>query len=303
MENCQYCGALLPGKVGGGMNPKMDAPEQPELPSWLESLRAHELPGTAAGPQLNYSTGDFVDNDALPSWMRQESAEYISADQSPLRQAAAAPGYDTGGPAFRSGIPANSLIDEQALPPWMQEDQSASPQRNIAASSLVQPDALPEWLRAGTGPGPAGIPASPAPAYVPPRVERVRVPSRPRGDMGPREQSEVAANVFASMLGVASPTPFFPAQPPKGMNASPPPEQLQMGVAAGSQMRTGEPGPMARPSPVPGSYAAGNAGYQQPVAPPYPQANPPVAPNWQIDPNARPVKRGFLETIRSWFSR
>src|SRR6266568_761465 len=173
----------------------------------------------------------------------------------------------------------------------------------LAGPSLIDVNALPEWLRAGTGPGPAGIPASPAPAYVPPRVERVRVPSRPRGDMGPREQSEVAANVFASMLGVASPTPFFPAQPPKGMNASPPPEQLQMGVAAGSQMRTGEPGPMARPSPVPGSYAAGNAGYQQPVAPPYPQANPPVAPNWQIAPNARPVKRGFLETIRSWFSR
>jgi len=422
MENCQYCGALLPGKVGGRMDPKMGAPELPELPSWLESLRAHELPGTAAGPQLNYSTGDFVDNDALPSWMRQESAEYSSADQSPLRQAAAMPAYNTGGPAFRSGISANSLIDEQALPPWMQEDQSASPQRNIAASSLVQPDALPEWmrnaqqqsataapasdqpaavttpqglsgnslidpgaipawmseqsqggpgastggqagfagnslinmnalpnwmreggqeqrparpevnipaqygqppstnaglaapslidvnalpewLRAGTGQGSAGIPASPAPAYVPRRVESVRVPNRPRGDMGPREQSEVAANVFASMLGVASPTPFFPSQPPNSMNASPPPEQPQMGVAAGSQMRAGEPGPMARPSSVPGSYAAGNAGYQQPVAPPYPQANPPAAPYGQTDPNARSVKRGFLETIRSWFSR
>src|SRR5215831_448416 len=147
MENCQYCGALLPGKVGGGMDPKVGAPELSELPSWLESLRAHELPGPAADPQLNYSTGDSVDKDALPSWMGQESAEYISADQSPLRQAAAAPAYNISGPAFTSAISANSLIDEQALPPWMQEDQPAPDQRNIAASSLVQPDALPEWMR------------------------------------------------------------------------------------------------------------------------------------------------------------
>src|SRR5260221_14795037 len=98
MENCQYCGALLPGKVGGGMNPKIDAPELPELPSWLGAFRAHELPGTPAGPQLNYSTGDFVDNDALPSWMRRENAEDISADQSPLRQASAAHGDGAGGP-------------------------------------------------------------------------------------------------------------------------------------------------------------------------------------------------------------
>jgi len=415
MENCQYCGVLLPGKIRGGMDPKMGAPELPELPSWLESLRAHELPGKTAGPQLSYSTGDFVDNDALPSWMRQESAEYSSADQSPLRQAAATPAYNTGGPAFTSGISANSLIDEQALPPWMHEDQSASPQRNIAASRLVQPDALPEWmrnaqqqpatmtpaaaqpttattpqglsgnslidpraipawmseqnqggpgastggqtglagnslidmnalpnwmreggqeqsparpdfnipaqygqppstnaglaapslidvnalpewLRAGSGQGPAGIPASPAPAYLPPRVESVRVPNRPRVDMGPREQSEVAANVFASMLGVASPTPFFPSQPPSGMNASPPPGQPQMGgVAGGSQPWAGEPGP--------GSYAAGNAGYLQPGATAYPQANPSATPHGQTDPNARAVKGGFLETIRSWFSR
>src|SRR5215510_11559034 len=120
----------------------MGAPELPELPSWLESLRANELPGTATGSQLNYSTDDSIDKDALPSWMSPESAEYISADQSPLRQAAAIPASNAGGASFTSGIPANSLIDEQALPPWMQEGQAALPQRNIAASSLVQPDAL-----------------------------------------------------------------------------------------------------------------------------------------------------------------
>jgi hypothetical protein len=40
----------------------------------------------------------------------------------------------------------------------------------------------------------------------------VRVPSRPRSEMGPYEESEVAANVFASMLGVASAAPHLPGQ-------------------------------------------------------------------------------------------
>jgi hypothetical protein len=414
--NCQHCGALLPGKVGSGGDPRMGAPEQPELPSWLESLRATELPGTVTGSQSNYSTDDSIDKDALPSWMRPESGEYSSADQSPLRQAAATPASNTGGSAPTSGIPANSLIDEQALPPWMQEGQSASPQRNIAASSLVQPDALPEWMRnaqqqpapaapaadqpaaatapqglpgnslidpqaipawmseqnqggpgtspggqaglagnslidmnalpnwmregsqeqrpawsevhtpantnaltapslidvnalpewlhAGTGQEPAGIAASPSPTPVPPRVESVRVPSRPRMDMGSREQSQVAANVFASMLGVASPTPYFPSQVPNVMNAaSPPPGQPQPQMGS-SQLGVGGPGSMRGQSPVQGNYTAGNAANQQPGSPPYPQANPAVmAPNGQTNPRAKSTKRGLFATFLSWFSR
>ncbi len=420
--NCQHCGALLPGKVGGVVDPRMGAPELPELPSWLESLRANELPGTATGSQLNYSTDDSIDKDALPSWMRPESAEYISADQPSLRQAAATPTSNTGVSAFTSGISANSLIDEQALPPWMQEGQSASPQRNIAASSLVQPDALPEWMRnvqqqpaaavsaadqpaaafapqglsgnslidsqaipawmseqnqggpgtspaaqaglagnslidmnalpnwmregsqeqrpvwpevhtpaqyeqppytnaltapslidvnalpewlhAGTGQGPAGIAASPSPAPVPPRVESVRVPSRPRMDMGPREQSQVAANVFASMLGVASPTPYFPPQVPDVMHAaSPPPGQLQQQMGS-SQLGAGEPGSMTGQSPVQGNYTTGNAANQQPGGPPYPQAAPAaMAPIGQTNPRAKSTKRGFFANFLSWFSR
>jgi hypothetical protein len=420
--NCQHCGALLPGKVGGGVDPRMGAPELPELPSWLESLRANELPGTATGPQLNYSTDDFIDKDALPSWMHPESAEYISADQTLLRQAAATPASNTGGPAFTSGISANSLIDEQALPSWMQEGQSASPQRNIAASSLVQPDALPEWMRdaqqqpataapgadrpaaasapqglsgnslidsqaipawmseqnqggpgtspegqagltgnslidmnalpnwmreggqeqrpawpeehtpvqfgqppntnaltapslidvnalpewlhAGTGQGQAGIAASPSPAPVPPRVESVRVPSRPRMDMGPREQSQVAANVFASMLGVASPTPYFQSQAPNVMNAASPPPGQPRPQMGSSLLGAGGPGSMTGQSPVQGNYMAGNAANQQPGSPPYPQANPAaMAPNGQTNPRAKSTKRGFFANFLSWFSR
>jgi len=395
----------------------MGAPELPELPSWLESLRANELPGTATGPQLNYSTDDSIDKDALPSWMRPESGEYVSADQSPLRQTAT-PASNAVGSAFTNGIPANSLIDEQALPPWMQEGQAALPQRNIAASSLVQPDALPEWVRnvqqqpataapatdqpaaatapqglsgnslidsqaipawmseqdqggsgtspggqaglagsslidmnalpnwmregsqeqraawpevhtaaqfeqppntnaltapslidvnalpewlhSGTGQGPAGIAASASPAPVSPRVESVRVPSRPRVDMGPREQSQVAANVFASMLGVASPTPYFPPQASNVMNTASSP-QPQMG---NSQLGEGGPGPMTGQPPGQGNYAAGNVANQQPPAPLYPQANPAaITPTGQANPHAKPTKRGFFANLLSWLSR
>src|SRR5205807_6488079 len=53
----------------------------------------------------------------------------------------------------------------------------------------------------------------PTPFGNPPRVENMRVPSRPRGEVVPYDQSEVAANVFSSMLGVASTAPYFPSQP------------------------------------------------------------------------------------------
>ena len=49
---------------------------------------------------------------------------------------------------------------------------------------------------------------------IPPRVENVRVPSRPRGEINPNDDNEAAANVFASMLGVASTAPNFPGAHP-----------------------------------------------------------------------------------------
>ncbi len=428
---CQHCGALLPGKIGGGVDPKKGAPE---LPSWLESLRAGEQAAASTGDQQNNSIADFIDKDALPTWMRPESAEYISADQSSPRWPASTPAPNTDSRSVPpQGISANSLIDEQSLPSWMQENQSAPPfQRDIQASSLLQPEALPEWmqnaqqqsaagagaadsptpaippqgilgnslidpqaipawmsghglgesgeftsagvqsglaaralvdmnalpnwlresgqdqrsvhiemkspgqsgqtpsmsgnlsapslidmtalpnwLRPATEQGSAEKPASPSPAHglVPPRVESVRVPSRPRSEMGPREQSEVAANVFASMLGVAASTSHFSSQPPHTMAGVYPPQgqsqpqqvRPQMsGVAPGPQLGVMGPAPMAGFSPATGGYPHN----QQSGTPQYPPANPAAMPlNSQTDPNARSVKRGFLETIRSWFSR
>ena len=458
---CQFCGAPLSGRIGSGVDPKAGAPEQPELPAWLESLRNGERPAESSGEQFNHASNVPVDKDALPSWMRPESAEHISADQRAVRRPASLPAPNTDG-GFAGGITANSLIDEQSLPSWMRENQSAadlSTQRDISAASLVQPEAAPAWMRtvqqsaspAASAPAtpiqyaepaipsqgiaanslvdpqamptwvsgqsgsnqlpPAGgniaagslldmsalpnwlrengqeqkpvrveinPPARPGqvggtnasvaapslidvnalPAWlraeqgrdgaspavsaprtfnVSPRVENVRVPSRPRGEMGSREQSEAAANVFASMLGVASPVPKIErrlassATPSKiAGNAAgylPPQGRLHMGSV---ELSGG-----AGPGPTPG-YAAGSGGYQGHQGGPHeridrrsashevsirtplrsaegsymlgvqqpgvPLQQPAMTANRQMESNSKTVKRGFLETIRGWFS-
>ena len=48
--------------------------------------------------------------------------------------ASAAPNTDEGGYASARNISANSLIDANALPSWMQPEQPQPPQQNIAAS-------------------------------------------------------------------------------------------------------------------------------------------------------------------------
>ena len=104
------------------------------------------------------------------------------------------------------------------------------------------------------GPGVANGPRQ-ATFGVPPRPDNMRVPSRPRGEMGPREESEVAANVFASMLGVASSAPNYPA--PSSQSQSP-------------YQQPGAPGNLAQPymapptnqsgMPSPGNYAGPGMG-------------------------------------------
>jgi hypothetical protein len=419
--SCQYCGTPLSGKAGGGVDPKMGAPE---LPAWLESLRAGEQPKESSGEQFNYAIQNPVDRDALPSWMRPESADHISADQRAVRRPASLPAPNTDGT-----LTANSLIDERALPSWIRGDQQAedlSGQRNISVASLVQPDAvpqwmktfqqpvpipprqpadqavppqaiaasslvdpqavagwmsgqsgpqageniaagslvdanalpqwlgenrqvqpparveissadrsgqpargnegisapslidvnaLPEWLRAGINPGQEqgygqrqqAAPAAPAARTfnVPQRVENVRVPSRPRAEMGSREQSEAAANVFASMLGVASPAPTFSTATPSVMTGTMSRKQAPSTQGQSQMGGVGGPSPMPASAAGPGAYPEYQAGYsvlgvQQPGIP---QQSSGMATSGQKGPSSRASKRGFLETIRGWFSR
>ena len=265
-----------------------------------------------------------------------------------------------------SGLPASSLLDENSLPTWLREEdqmqgqpgqmpgyassqsgQTPAGNYGLTGASLIDANALPGWMTSYEAQQQAGIQSmgnvrSFSTNGTPPRVESVRVPSRPRGEITSHEQSEVAANVFSSMLGVASSAPYFPSAGSSQWNA---PSQ---NVSAPSQgFQAGQPLPSAetqwnapsQPSgftgvpPSQGYNPAGNqvgqqgaypsggyTGFVSPGGPPMvapsgmtqrpPASGPgmPVGPSmtgYQSDTNtsgSKPAKRGFIETIRSWFS-
>src|SRR5207248_11411116 len=122
------------------------------------------------------------------------------------------------------------------------------------------------------------------------------VPSRPRGEMASHEQSEVAANVFSSMLGVASTAPSFSSQPPgQALGDSAGQSQPSMSQMPQTQGYTGYQGgySMGNQSAWPQQPASGSN--MMPAMPGQEQNVPPSA--------SKPARRGFLDTIRSWFSR
>ncbi len=150
---CQSCGAPLSSMVDGGMSPRPASLQQPELPAWLESLRAGERSAPPANAAANFSAADFVDENSLPSWMRAErnEARDNTGPNPPVRPSSLS-GPITEGERQPppTGIAARSLLDEQALPSWMQEGRQSgptSPQEKIPASSLVQPESMPDWMK------------------------------------------------------------------------------------------------------------------------------------------------------------
>ena len=192
-------------------------------------------------------------------------------------------------------------------------------------------DALPDWLRPAedqlqngaflpeqqgraenAGQAPFGVHGFPA------RPDNMRVPSRPRGEIGSHEESEVAANVFASMLGVASAAPYFPGQQSTNTSGRPqvsrPLPQSQQNV---SQQLLGSGTGYAGAPPMQGNVQ-GPGGYPMgpmpggPGMPPQ-QAMPMNAAGIQPgsamnyggsgQSKAKPARRGFLSTILDWFSR
>jgi hypothetical protein len=206
-----------------------DLIDQNALPSWMTPQGGAET--GAAGPdspmnamangtqsvqggpppagQNGFSASSLLDMDSLPPWLRESGLQ-----------------QNTGGASRETQ--SGSL----AMPPMQQNmPMQASPMNNaqgqtgsgIAASSFIDMNALPDWLRSGIEPqqGRAQQPqqgamgtARPGAYGGPQRVENMRVPSRPRGEVNQAEGNEVAANVFASMLGVASAAPNFPASSP-----------------------------------------------------------------------------------------
>lgn len=241
-----------------------DLVDQQALPAWMTQQSGRESNSGTLSPQVapptaqqSMSASSLVDPNALPSWMREGSQ---GPSTSQPHNAAASSSWQMPQPNMQQVQPG-----QQAGPGWQpQVNQQTHQQANqpinqqmpngfLAAPSLIDPNALPAWLR------PTNAPAAPG-AYGPPRVENVRVPSRPRGEQGPQEGSEVAANVFASMLGVASAAPNFPAQ--QGLQGGPggPMPQAPMMPQTPGMSNAQPPMPMAGMAPAgSGPYAMNNA--------------------------------------------
>src|SRR2546421_667910 len=184
VANCQYCGMALtntasnwPGSsAASSMTPRMADQSQPELPAWLETLRSGERPNASNAGNPNFSADDLIDEGMLPGWMRPERSEMFDNTPSgkyPAQRPASMPAQNVNS-AFSptGGMPASSLIDEQSLPPWLQEKHAA--QENITASSLVQSEALPDWIKTIQPPAPA----------TPNPLQYAQPPIPPQGIMG-----------------------------------------------------------------------------------------------------------------------
>ena len=253
-----------------------------------------------------------------------------------------------------SGLPASSLLDVNSLPAWLREEDQMQGQpgqmqayafnqsgqiptgnNGISGASLIDANALPAWLPSYEAQQQAAMQSMgnvrpPSTSGTPPRIESVRVPSRPRGEIASHEQSEVAANVFSSVLGVASSAPYFPSAGPgspwnaPSQNATSPSQGFQGGQPqppVGTPWNApSQPSGFAGVPPAQGYYPVGYQEGQQGVSPSGgyagyvgPGASPVGAqPGMSPQPPAsgpgmqagfsKPAKRGFIETIRSWFS-
>ncbi|QBD79748.1 hypothetical protein EPA93_28725 [Ktedonosporobacter rubrisoli] len=314
-----------------------DLLDEKSLPTWM-SQQGGQTGGSAGQNTTEGSVGQslaassLLDVNALPPWLRENKQE-PKGNAMPAAQAPAPP-------------PAHFEQAKQAQAVPVAAPRSASPAHaainggGVSAASFIDMNALPDWLRSGTGqPQSQGgaVQQQPAeiqkPVYnlpVPPRVENVRVPSRPRGEVSPNEGNEAAANVFASMLGVASSAPHFPEapqhsyapMPPQSEQMPPPPPQQMAGRVppAGPLAGSGPmPGPGAAPGYNPGGYnsnyqAGGQGNYMAnmpptavPPSPSNASAMPPVPgagtagyPGEQRA-NGKPAKRGLFEAIRDLF--
>jgi hypothetical protein len=177
-----------------------DLIDQQALPPWM-SAQTSGTPAQGNAPG-NMTAGSLVDANALPSWLREEVQQEQRGVSMP--------------PPGAPGAPATPSVQP------MQPTQSANMNNNISASSFIDVDALPGWLRSaeeqrGASDVRSGNNSNQnRSGAAPTRVENMRVPSRPRAEMPSLEESAVAANVFASMLGVASTNTNVPGQPQNG---------------------------------------------------------------------------------------
>jgi hypothetical protein len=341
--------------------------DEQSLPSWVQATTG-SMPVTPDS-QRNFSAASLIQPDDLPDWMKsvpQSPQPFVpqnnvwgdaqsSASQIRGNSYTPDPAYNNSNLLPQSyqnepsGLNASSLLDANSLPAWLSEGdqtqtygssqsgQATSGNSGLAGSSLIDANAVPGWLRSFDAQQQTTMQSMgnirPDPNGTAPHVENVRVPSRPRAEIVPQEQSEVAANVFSSVLGVASSAPYFPStgtgppwhapaqeatSPALGFqNVQPqPPAGMQWNAPVQPPGITGAP-PAQGYNPV--TYqggqqvvypTGGNVSYtgmpqqqQQPLNGPGMPMETPVAvqqPDMHVS-SSKPAKRGFLDTIRSWF--
>jgi hypothetical protein len=166
------------------------------------------LAGSQQGVQQGFSASSLLDPNSLPAWMR-EGEQKLQSSQSRPTSSPATPAHSSW-QAPQAGM-------QQSGPSWQMPaappmPAAPSPNKTIAASSLIEQESLPSWLRPPSGQQATGGYGANGANVRPPRAD-VRVPSRPRGEVGAQESVAGAANAFASMLGVAAAAPNFPAPP------------------------------------------------------------------------------------------
>ena len=268
------------------------------LPSWMNpgqqqanpgvptmSGSANELKVYPQGVPPQYAGSDLLDRQSLPPWMT--SNQQVPPSQSATWQGNPPPIAPVPGnpvpPAMnaqsgpQSGLSASSLLDVNSLPPWLREGQQGQAgSSNMSAGSLIDVNALPSWLRAVDGQPQQGQQAgrNVPPLYgTAPRIESARVPVRPRAEMMPPEQSEAAASVFSSVLGVASVSPRYPASPaanqqnfasapagPSGAFYTPQPASPMATPSTFNNGQAMPPGAGVAPRPAQGAIPASYAG-------------------------------------------
>lgn len=236
-----------------------DLVDQQAVPNWLKSAQGSGQQGQSmSGPMgSGFAAGELVDQRALPNWMKNQQGQEKSDPVSAMGVPVSGSGQGTGmGEGIQSGVgmPASTLLDMSSMPSWMSEGAQSGAGANftpgaqqpggMAAGSLVDMNAMPAWLKNADNSQQSAHGGQT-------RADAMRVPSRPRGDLGAQGQSEAAANVFASMLGVSASTPLPQGQTQAQENnlRAVPGQQPQQQVQPGISNWQSQPQPMAPSTP------------------------------------------------------
>src|SRR5207248_3253431 len=141
-------------------------PQSPVFPATSNNpVQYPQAPQAGSAPQP-IAGHELIDQQALPQWMSGQNAAFP--------------------PSGQTGFAASSLLDAHALPTWLREENQEQRQQNVEAPRPAQAWQAPNYQPL-VG---QGQPQNMNNNGVPPRPDTMRVPSRPRAEMGYIEESE-----------------------------------------------------------------------------------------------------------------